>query len=132
MISRTVPFNERLNQIMAEKGVRAVDLAKAIGVSEGTISQYRSGYTEPKRDRLAAIAEYFHVSPTYLMGLSADQEMILDKRGKDSDFVADEQTLNRLMAYAEGFSRLTKNNQKVVNDLIESLYKAQGGGSDEG
>ena len=75
MISRSEPFSERLKKIMDEKNVRAVDLAKAIGVSEGTISQYRSGYTEPKRDRLADIANYLHVSPLYLMGLDDNQDV---------------------------------------------------------
>lgn len=69
MLDRQEPFSERLKMVMDEKHIRAVDLAKAIGVSEGTISQYRSGYTEPKRDRLVAIADYLRVSPLYLMGI---------------------------------------------------------------
>ena len=95
-------FCERLNKEMRRQKVRAIDLAKAMDVTEGTISQYRSGYTEPKRERLTIMAEYLHVTPSYLIGLdnahsmSKDKQEIIDLLEK-----MDKKSASMLREYAE-------------------------------
>lgn len=117
MLERKEPFSIRLKKVMEEKNIKAVDLAKAIGVTEGTISQYKSGYTEPKRDRLTAIANYLHVSPTWLMGIDEYPDDFNDR------------TIARFTKYAElipmmnKYIELSERDKQTVSTLIDTLSK---------
>lgn len=70
MIEKVATFKERLNEALIVRDMRPVDLAKRAKISESTISQYRSGYAEPKEERLATIANVLDVNPSWLMGLN--------------------------------------------------------------
>lgn len=68
---------ERLKQIMAERGLKQVDiirLAEPIGALHGIrlgkshISQYVSGKSEPRWDILKVLAEALEVDPLWLQG----------------------------------------------------------------
>lgn len=48
----------RLKEILAERNIKGDDLAKAIGVTPTTISNFNQGNTLPKADTLIKIAEY--------------------------------------------------------------------------
>lgn len=43
------------------------DVAKATGITKSTFSDWKSGRSTPKQDKLQKIAEYFNVSVDYLM-----------------------------------------------------------------
>lgn len=61
-------FRNRLEQALSYADMKPADLARKTGISEATISQYRSGYSKPKNDRLAIIAEALGVRPEWLIG----------------------------------------------------------------
>lgn len=44
-----------------EKGVKDSAVAKATGIGQSTFSDWKSGRSEPKKDKLEKIADYFHV-----------------------------------------------------------------------
>jgi predicted transcriptional regulator len=46
-----------LTQIRKDKGLRQVDLAKAVGVTQPVISEFESGKTSPK---LSTVIKYAH------------------------------------------------------------------------
>ena len=75
MIEKVASFKERLNQALKIRDIRPVDLARKTKISESTISQYRSGYAEPKEDKLAKIADALSVNPAWLMGLNVFMEI---------------------------------------------------------
>ena len=62
-------FEERLKELRADKGVGQIELAKAIGVSNGIISLWENGLREPKLSNLIALSKYFQVSLDFLAGL---------------------------------------------------------------
>lgn len=62
-------FNKRLNKALEDNNMKPADLARVTGISEATISQYRSGYSKPKDKRLVQLANALHVDPSWLMGL---------------------------------------------------------------
>lgn len=74
MIEKVSTFKERLNEVLEIRNKKPVELSRGTGISESTISQYRSGYAEPKEDKLAKIASYLRVNPTWLMGLNVSME----------------------------------------------------------
>ncbi len=63
-------FCERLTALREASGIKKKDLAVALHVSAGTISNYENGRHMPDVDTLIAIAAYFRVSMDYLLGLT--------------------------------------------------------------
>ena len=63
---RQFKFSEILKRLLSEKRISQAALARAIGVSKETISQYAKGGIIPNADRLVKLAEFFGVSPEYL------------------------------------------------------------------
>lgn len=68
------PFRIRLKEALEYREMRAVDLCKKTNISQSTMSQYISGYAEPKKERLNLIATALNINPTWLMGLDVSME----------------------------------------------------------
>lgn len=64
----TGSVNERINDLIIERKTTQVKLAKAIGVSEATMSRYVKGTTAIPCDVLLKIARYFQVTTDFLLG----------------------------------------------------------------
>ena len=63
-----LPEKSRLRAVREEKGIKQLELAKAMGVSQGTISSWESGITLPRGIRLSKLASVLDVSVDYLLG----------------------------------------------------------------
>jgi len=68
-MERVATFKDRLEQAMEMKKIRPVQLHRLTGISESTISQYRSGYASPKAKNLSIIAKALRVNEAWLLGL---------------------------------------------------------------
>lgn len=55
-------FQDKLKELMTQKNMKAVDLARATGLSEAAISDYLKGKKEPRGRQSIAIAEALRVS----------------------------------------------------------------------
>ena len=64
-------FIKRLEALMEEKEMSQIELASKIGTTNVTISRYLSGERIPRLEIVAKIAEVFHTSVDYLVGLSS-------------------------------------------------------------
>lgn len=59
-----------------ELGLTMLDVAKAVGVSEGTVSRWESGeIANMRQSRIAALANVLKMSPAELMGWDDDSEL---------------------------------------------------------
>lgn len=61
---------EIFERLLAENGVKAYDVAKATGVRQSTLSEWKRGTYLPKADKRKKIADYFGVTLAYLDGES--------------------------------------------------------------
>ena len=61
-------FKNRLETALAYRDMIPAELSRRTGLTEATISHYRSGYSKAKSDKLLLIAETLNVSPTWLAG----------------------------------------------------------------
>ena len=52
---------------MDKRGVLDADVSKATGISKSTFSDWKSGRSNPKNEKLKKIADYFGVTIKYLM-----------------------------------------------------------------
>lgn len=57
---------KKIQLIMMNHHMNKADLAKAIGVSSGNISDWANGRSQPSVEKLIKIADYFNVSLDYL------------------------------------------------------------------
>lgn len=56
---------EKVERLMQEKGVKASDVAKAVGISSSVFTDWKKGRYTPKADKLYSIARYFGVPMEY-------------------------------------------------------------------
>lgn len=61
-------MNIRLREIRIERGISQEEIAKAIGVSRSTYTNYELGNREPSLTILVKICDFFDVSADYLLG----------------------------------------------------------------
>lgn len=50
-----------------ERGVKDATVAKATGVTKSTFTDWKTGRSEPKKDKLEKIASYFNVPMSYIV-----------------------------------------------------------------
>ena len=70
-------FGERLKQLRKEANMTQKQLAKCIWVTKATISNYELYERMPPPEILVKIANVFHVSTDYLLGIE-DKKQALD------------------------------------------------------
>lgn len=105
-------FKDRLLEAISKRGITAAELSRRTGISEATISQYKSGYAKPKEKKLSLLANALNVSPTWLMGLDVPMEL------------ADEKTRLRLTAYANQLKYYVAKSNDDGSQMPESLQIA--------
>lgn len=63
-------IGKRITELRNEKGLTQQAVAEGIGVSRATYAHYEINRREPDNETLSKIAQFFHVSTDYLLGLS--------------------------------------------------------------
>jgi len=71
-VRNDMKIGNRLKALREERGLRQVDLANAIGVALTTISGYELNTRTPRIEVLTKIADFFGVTPNYLLGEDED------------------------------------------------------------
>lgn len=91
-------FAQRLNEMLEEKGVTAYRLSKSLGIHQTTVKNWVDGTSKPRTEFVQKMADFFGVSPDYLMGWSNNrtaQEEDENLSLKDRRDIAKD--LNRIM-----------------------------------
>jgi transcriptional regulator with XRE-family HTH domain len=74
-----MPFIERLETLLKEKGISQKSLAEYIGIRNPSISDWKKEGTIPRADVAIKIAEYLNVSVEYLInGTTSDNSAIIE------------------------------------------------------
>lgn len=66
-------FGERLKQLRQSRDLTQEDLAKRIGVTKQTISNWENGNITPALDVLITLVEFFHTTPNGMLGYQDPQ-----------------------------------------------------------
>ncbi len=70
-----MPIRVTLDRLLAERGVRARDLAKQIGITEANLSLLRRGHVKGVRfDTLAALCALLQCQPGDILAWQQDEE----------------------------------------------------------
>ena len=70
-----IKTSERIKELRDKKGIKQVELARHLSVSRTSVNAWEMGLSVPSLDRLIVIAQYFHVSLDYLVGMNDTQEI---------------------------------------------------------
>ena len=61
-------LGKRLKQARNDAGLKQIDAAKKLGISNGTLSGYERNYRDPDTDILNKMANLYEVSTDWLLG----------------------------------------------------------------
>ncbi|MCI1960954.1 MAG: helix-turn-helix transcriptional regulator [Clostridiales bacterium] len=71
---------DRLLKLMKENNITPYRLSKETGITQATLSRWKTGKTDPSIETLKKIADYFGVSLDYLLGDVSDPLFCLDNK----------------------------------------------------
>lgn len=69
-----VIFAKNLNQVMAERAIKQIDIVKQLHVAKGTVSAWCTGQNIPRTDKLSELLQLLHVELS---------DLLLEKPQKD-------------------------------------------------
>lgn len=76
----------RIRTLREDRDLRQLDVAKATGIDQKTLSNYETGKTNPDSFAIIRLAEFFNVSTDYLLGVNdysiASSSQIIEKIDK--------------------------------------------------
>ncbi|WP_143468133.1 helix-turn-helix domain-containing protein, partial [Lactococcus piscium] len=77
----------RLKELRKQKGATMEKMAFETGIKKPTISNYENGYSKPKDNNLKKLANYYSVSPSYLLGYidTPKEELMTFNSGEEFD-----------------------------------------------
>ena len=104
-------------ELCKKNGVTPYKVGKETKIATSTLSDWKSGKSNPKQDKLAKIADYFNVSVDYLV---TGKEMEFTLEMADTD-VALTNMEKRLKEYALKLADLPKDKQEQIMNLIDML-----------
>lgn len=108
-------FGERMKKLREEKSISQFDLAKALYISQSSVSEYESGNQQPSLEMLAQIADYFDVNTDYLLGRT-DIKISIDNLRKSLSSNSGDITVN-------DFLRLKEDEKEAIGGIIKSFNK---------
>lgn len=83
-------------EVRDQKGLKDADVARATGINKSTFSDWKSGRSKPKNEKLSKIADFLGVSVDYLMSGSSNTEEGLSARNEKDIEKALKETLEQL------------------------------------
>ncbi len=108
-------FGDILFQLRTERGIYQKQLAEYLAVSIGTISNYENGVHCPDLNTLCRIADFFHVSADYLLGLTSNS-MPIDSLNIR---LSDEYTVGSVLNSMLELSQVSRQSVSKYLDMIK-------------
>jgi len=109
------------------KGVSDYQVAKATGINRSMFSDWKSGRSTPKRDRIEKIAEYFGVSPEYIItgeskGVQTDVQAPSYYIDAETRALAQELHDNpELSVMLDAYKTLSPRDAKLVMEMVRRM-----------
>ena len=116
-------LKDRLQEALARKGWKAVDLVEKTGTPKGAVSYYLAGKSKPKADRLYIIAKALDVSEAWLLGYDVPMARSDDQKRNDKlaelivKLRTDEKFYNTVAALAD----LPESKYNSIEQLVVAL-----------
>ena len=116
---------EIFEQLLQKYGVSAYKVAKATGVTQSTLSDWKRGRSTPKTENMKKLADYFGVSIDYLMtgeetDIESKVDYVLSLENGEMALLEDYRSLPdpfklKARTYVETLTRLHSMEQPLLN-----------------
>ena len=107
-------FGDLLKELRAQKKVSQIELARAIGVSNGNVGDWERGRSKPGYDALVALSRYFEISAGRLLELPISS----------GELTCDDVPLTQMESDVIAMLRLLNpHDRKNAVDFITMLYE---------
>ena len=110
-------LSDRIRKLIDSKGVTPYEVSKETGVPESSLSRILTKGANPNRKNRNKLAEYFNVSPEYL--LTGKEEII--KLAKDN-ITLDDDLVNRKEEFRAIVFYLNENMDKLMGDEVFKMF----------
>lgn len=101
------------DEILKEKGLKAIDVSRGTGIATSTLSDWKSGRTTPKSDKIMQIAEFLNV-PT--SRLRTGEQMTISIEGMDPEYY---KFANEAITFYSKYLSADKKTRKMIDMLLE-------------
>ncbi|MFP5109681.1 helix-turn-helix domain-containing protein [Neobacillus sp. C211] len=108
-------FAQRLKELRKASGMNQQELGEKIGVAKSTIAGYEKGFRKPKIKVINELAEIFHTSADYLLGISNDKTP--KEPSKDIEKILKEPD------YHYKGRKLTNDDLELLLKYLDTIYK---------
>ena len=108
---------DKFESLLKEKGVTPYRVHKETGISTATLSDWKNGKSQPKRDKIEKICEYFGVPTSYFYG---DDEGS-DLTSRDTKEITEMLSNIEIMLKQDG---LMFDGQPASQEAIDSILSA--------
>ena len=106
----------RVFEIMKERGITAKKLADAVGVSQGNVSDWKSGRSAPTATVMVKIADFLGVSADQLLGREMPHA-VTDEELMFALFDGTEGVTDAMYEEVKQFARFVKQREAYKNDV---------------
>lgn len=116
----------RLKELRKQKGTTMEKMALETGIKKPTISNYENGYSKPKDNNLKKLANYYSVSPSYILGYS-DELMTFDSGEefkKARQKILDESSSEKKLVKKKGIDLTKMFEEMKKNDFKPTVRSA--------
>ena len=114
-------FKERLKELRSTRNISQATLADRLGMSKSTIGMYETGAITPSLEALNAIADYFNVSISYLVGEEDISMYFFDP--EVAEMAQELHDRPEMKVMFDAGRKLDKEDIEAVTILIEKLSK---------
>lgn len=114
------PFSKRLRELMTDENKTQTELAAFVGCTRQAISLYATGQSTPDIDILLKIAQYFHVSTDYLLGLTDVKTPDIDIRAICEKTGLSEEAIQNIFDARNNEPRNKFKRMPVLNSILET------------
>lgn len=125
-------LNERILLILKDAGKKRVDLARALNISEASVSTMCSGKTNPSAQNIALICQKFGVNEEWLKTGKGEMKAPLTKQAEIAEITAqlfhkeetDPETYNFLVELNKYLLQLDETQMQAVLGMVRKLNAA--------
>lgn len=110
---------EYYQKLLDEKGLKNADVARATGISNMTLSDWKRGKSEPKTKNMQKIADFLETTLSYLV-TGEESNPIFEQSNADYDL---SNIGNKLKEYVFKLSKLSDEEQESIMNLIDVMYE---------
>ncbi len=108
-------------KLLEEKGVSAYKVGKATGIAGSTFTDWKTGRSAPKQDKLQKIADYFGVTLNYLMTGEEQNSPYSDDMADLFVEISRSNDVNRIKRLLSYYMDLNEREKDSVDSIVESL-----------